>query len=98
MVEVFKKFENQENGAVLLMLHTNDSPIPKPVEGIDFANVPKEKLEFFLQREGHLVDEYFTENKTGNYSSNIASRDDPDYGEKVREEISFWEKHGIILR
>ena len=97
MVKVFKEFVDQPDGKVLLMLYTNDSPSPKPVEGIDFANVPKEKREFFLQREGRLVDEYFTENKTGNYSSNIASRDDADYGEKVQEEISFWEKHGIIL-
>ncbi len=97
MVEVFKKFENQENGAVLLMLHTKDNPMPKPVEGINFAGVPEETRKFFLERENRLIDEYFTKNKTGNYSSTIESRDDPDYGEKVRAELSFWEKKGITL-
>ena len=97
MVKVFKEFTGQTDGKVLLMLHTNDSPRPRAVEGINFAGVPEETRKFFLEREGRLVDEYFTENKTGNYSSNVASRDDPDYGEKVRQEIEFWQEHGIFL-
>ena len=84
MVKVFKEFVDQPDGKVLLMLHTNDSPSPRAVEGIDFA-------------EGRLIDDYCTKHETDNYSSTIASRNDADYGEKVREEIKFWEEYGIIL-
>lgn len=97
MVKVFKEFVNQPDGKVLLMLHTNDSPSPKPVEGIDFAGVPEETRKFFLEREGRLIDDYCIKHETDNYSSTIASRDDPDYGQKVREEIEFWKTKGIVL-
>jgi hypothetical protein len=97
MVKVFKEFVDQPDGKVLLMLHTNDSPSPRAVEGIDFAGVPEETRKFFLEREGRLIDDYCTKHETDNYSSTIASRNDADYGEKVREEIKFWEKYGIIL-
>ncbi len=63
MVKVFKKFENQENGSVLLMLSSCDHKDPKSVEGLDFKNASEDDRKAFLDREERHIDNYLIKGK-----------------------------------
>ena len=63
MVKVFKKFETQEDGSVLLMLSSCDHKEPKPVEGLDFKNASEDDRKAFLDREKRHIDNYLIKGK-----------------------------------
>ena len=97
MVKVFKKFENQENGSVLLMLSSCDHKEPKRVEGLDFKNASEDERKAFLDREKRHIDNYLVKGKTGPYSINCASKHDKYFEAHVRDTIDFCERHNIII-
>ena len=97
MVKVFKKFENQENGSVLLMLSSCDHKEPKRVEGLDFKNASEDERKAFLDREKRHIDNYLVKGKTGLYSINCASKHDKYFEAQVRDTINFCERHNIII-
>ena len=64
MVKVFKKFENQENGSVSLMLSSSEHKETKRVEGLDFKNASEDDRKAFLDREKRHIDNYLIKGKT----------------------------------
>ena len=97
MVKVFKKFEDQENGSVLLMLSSCEHKEIKPVEGLDFKNASEDDRKAFLDREKRHIDNYLVKGKTGPYSINCASKHDKYFEAHVRDTIDFSERHNIII-
>lgn len=97
MVKVFKKFEDQENGSVLLMLSSCEHKETKPVEGLDFKNASEDDRKAFLDREKRHIDNYLVKGKTGPYSINCASKHDKYFEAHVRDTIDFCERHNIII-
>ena len=102
MVKVFKHFEvstdEKGNPILQLFLHSEENSTKKLVEGVIFTpETTVENLILFVKREARKLDAYFIKNKTGNYSMHIVSKHDAGYGQKVREEIEFWETKGIVL-
>lgn len=102
MVRVYKHFEvnvdAKGNPVIQLFLHSEENSTKKLVEGVIFTpEATVEDLILFVSREARQLDTYFIKNKTGNYSMHIVSKHDAGYGQKVREEIEFWETKGIVL-
>ena len=96
MVKVFKKFEAQEDGSVLLILSSCYHK-PKSVEGLDFKNASEDDRKAFIDREERHIDNYLTKGKTGLYSINCASKHDKYFEAHVRDTIDFYERHNIII-
>ena len=97
MVKVFKKFEAQEDGSVLLMVSSCNHKEPKSVEGLDFKNASEDDRKAFIDSEERHIDNYLTKGKTGPYSINCASKHDKYFEAHVRDTIDFCERHNIII-
>ncbi len=97
-LRVYTKFEKQADKKVL-MLQSKDKGKPdwKTVEGVDFSKASEETCYDFLQFYSRQLENYIFKGRTGNFSMHVASKNDPGYGNTIKEEIEFWASKDVVM-
>lgn len=96
---IYTKFEQADDGKVVLMLQSRDKGKPdwKVVEGVDFTHTSDEYKHKFLVYYRNQLEDYFINGGGDNFSTYTNDRHDPLYGQKIRDEIEFWKERKVIM-